>query len=76
MAEGSEPGPRRWKSILGLKVSVRFRLRDDPQHGYSEALGVVQAVHEAEGDEEVEVITRAGKVVSFAASDVTHVKVF
>src|SRR4051812_31696732 len=72
-----DPGPRGWRGILGRRVSVRFRLLDDPGHAYSEALGVVQAVRDAgEGDLEIEVITRTGRTALFAASHVTHLKVF
>jgi hypothetical protein len=70
-------GPKGWRATLGRKISVRYRLSGDPQHGHSEAVGVVSSVAgDSKDDIEVRLVTRRGLTVSFAARDVTHLKVF
>lgn len=77
MAEKPDPGPQGWRGVLGRKISVRYRLIDDPEHEFSEALGVVQSVEESSGrGMEIRLVTRAGRTVAFEATDVTHLKVF
>ena len=41
-----------WTDRLGRKVSVRYRLHGDPEHPFSEAVGVVASVT-ADGDTEI-----------------------
>ena len=65
-----------WKSLLGRKVSVRFRLRGDPDHPFSEAIGVVMAVDPSDGEETIKILTRRGDEVVVAASDVLARKTF
>jgi hypothetical protein len=67
--------PDDWHSLLGRKVSVRFRLHGDPSHRFSEAVGVVQAVGPASGgDAVVSILKRHGEVVEVAARDVLACK--
>ena len=68
--------PSSWKSLLGRKVSIRFRLRGDPEHPFSEAIGVVMAVDPSDGDERIKILTRRGDEVVVAASDVLARKTF
>ncbi len=65
-----------WKPLLGRKVSLRYRLHD-PQHPYSEVIGVVSAVRsDPSGDQIVSILTRSGETKQIAAADVTATKLF
>ena len=65
-----------WRAAVGRKVSIRFRLHDDPDAGYSEAIGVVQSVRGDQGKEvEVSILTRTRGLVTVSASDITNAKV-
>ena len=51
-----------WRSLLGRKVSVRYRLEGDPGHPYSEAIGIVMAVKPDEtGAATVTIVNRRGE---------------
>ena len=63
-----------WKKALGRKVSVRFRLRDDPEHPFSEAIGYVQAVTPAHPDAVVSIVNKRGEITRFALGDVEAAK--
>ncbi len=65
-----------WKAVLGRKVSIRYRLHDDPAHPFSEAIGMVQAVRGEEGAERVEIVNRRGEVASVATDDILAAKLF
>ena len=65
-----------WRARLGRKVSLRFRLHGDPEHPFSEAIGVVQSVREVDGRDHIEVVDRRGGVVSIAVEDVLAAKLF
>ena len=69
----SEP---RWRELLGRKVSLRYALHDDPDHPFSEAIGVVMSVRGDAADELVTIVNRRGETVEIAASDVLAHKVF
>ena len=59
-----------WKALLGRRVSLRFRLHGDPEHPFSEAVGMVSFVGPREGDRvAVEVVSRRGKTVSVRLED-------
>jgi hypothetical protein len=51
-------------------------LHDDPAHPFSEAIGVVQAVRDEAGVQQVEVLNRKGEVVIVAVTDVLAAKLF
>jgi ribosomal protein S12 methylthiotransferase accessory factor YcaO len=84
VAQWRAPTPRRrsaassedWHSHLGRKVSIRYRLHDDPAHPFSEAIGVVQAVRDEAGVQQVEVLNRKGEVVIVPVTDVLAAKLF
>ena len=62
--------------MLGAKVSIRYRLHDDPGgHPFSEAVGVVMAVDKQSDDATVTIMTKRGEV-SVAIDDVLAMKVF
>jgi hypothetical protein len=55
-----------FRSLIGRKISVRYRLHDDPEHPHSEAVGMVASV----GDGVVSVVNRRGEMSVFAIDDV------
>ena len=65
-----------WHAHLGRKVSIRYRLRDDPTHPFSEAIGVVQAVRDTNGSEQIEILSRRGEVATVATDDILAAKLF
>jgi hypothetical protein len=71
----NEP-PHEWKPFLGRKVSVRFRLEDDPHHEFSEAIGVIQAVIDESTGQRIEIVKRRGEVVSVAADAILAAKMW
>jgi hypothetical protein len=65
-----------WRSLLGRKVSVRFRAHDDPEYPFSEAIGVVQSVADTGDGARLRMINRKGRSVEIALDDVLAAKVF
>ena len=61
-----------FKQNLGRKVSLRYRLHGDPDHPFSEAIGMIQSV---EADV-VEIVNRRGEVSSIAIGDILAAKLF
>jgi hypothetical protein len=61
-----------WRALIGRKVSVRYTLHDDPEHPFSEAIGVLQSVTGAR----LRILRRRGEVVDVALDDVLAAKVF
>jgi hypothetical protein len=57
-------------------VSVRYRLHGDPDHPFSEAVGVVATVAPDGDGEVVTILDRRGKAISIPAHDMLAVKVF
>ncbi len=68
--------PPDWRPYLGRKVSLRYRLRGDPEYSFSEAIGVLVAVEESEGDARLKILKRRGEQVVVAARDVEAAKIF
>jgi hypothetical protein len=63
-----------WRARLGRKVSLRFKLHGDPEHAFSEAIGMVASV-EGEGlPATIAVVNRRGETTVFAAGDVIATK--
>ena len=65
-----------WRRLLGRKISIRYRLHDDPEHPFSEAIGVVSAVEQDERGASISILTRRGATVDVADSDILAVKEF
>ena len=66
-----------WTKLLGRKISIRYKLHDDPAHGFSEAIGVVQSVRpNAEGVAEIGILTRHGQTKHVPVRDVLVAKLF
>ncbi len=63
------------KGRLGEKISILFRIEGDPDHPYSEVVGLLQrvAVDEA-GARMLAVCRRDGSVVEVAEADVIRLK--
>jgi hypothetical protein len=66
-----------WSEHLGRKISIRYKLHDDPAHGFSEAIGVVQSVRpNAAGVSELGILTRRGETKFVPVDDVLAAKLF
>ena len=60
-----------WRALLGRKVSIRFRVLNDPEHPLSEAIGVVMAVKSDEtGRPIVSIVNRRGETVEVPIENV------
>jgi len=63
------------KGRLGEKISVLFRIEGDPDHPYSEVVGLLQRVAVSEsGARTLAVCRRDGSVVEVAETDVIRLK--
>ena len=62
-----------WIALLGAKVSIRFVLHGDPDHPFSEAVGVVMAVDRDK--QRIVLMTKKGEV-SVEMRDLLATKVF
>lgn len=67
--------PERWRALLGRKISIRYALAGDPEHPFSEAIGVISAVSETD-DPTITIMGRDGKTTVVASSSVLQGKVF
>lgn len=65
-----------WKTLLGRKVSIRYRLHGDPEHPFSEAIGVVMSVADSDQGEQITILTRRGHEVVVGAEEVLAQKTF
>jgi hypothetical protein len=61
-------------ALLGRKVSIRFVLRGDPDHPFSEAIGVVMSTDPEPGV--VTILGKNGEKVDVAVRDILATKVF
>jgi hypothetical protein len=61
---------------LGRKVSLRFKLHDDPDHPHSEAIGMVASVEQDGPSAVVTVVNRRGESTRFDCADVEAAKDF
>ncbi len=67
--------PERWHALLGRKISIRYALADDPEHPFSEAIGVISGV--SEGDQPtITILGRDARSTEITASSVLQGKVF
>jgi hypothetical protein len=65
-----------WRELLGKKVSIRYRLHGDPEHPFSEAIGVVMSVDTSDRGEQITIMTRRGAEVVVGTEDVLAQKTF
>ena len=76
-AASSPSTPEEWSKQLGRKISIRYKLHDDPAHGFSEAIGVVQSVRPNDaGVAELGILTRQGQTRYVPVADVLAAKLF
>jgi hypothetical protein len=59
---------------LGGKLSILFRIEGDPEHPYSEVVGLLQRVSGDEGARTLAVCRRDGSVVEVAEADIVRLK--
>ncbi len=72
----AEP-PADWAPYLGNKVSLRYRLRGDPQHPFSEAIGVLASLEDApDGARLLRIFNRRGNQISVPVDDILAAKIF
>ena len=64
-----------WKPHLGRKVSLRYRL-DDPEHPFSEAIGVIASVAGDDGGQSLTILTRSGGSKTIPVADILAAKLF
>jgi hypothetical protein len=67
--------PERWRALLGRKISIRYALAGDPEHPFSEAIGVISALSEG-AHPTITILGRDGKKVEVATSSILQGKVF
>ena len=66
-----------WKPHLGRKVSLRYKLHDDTEHPFSEAIGVVASIGtDDDGKQTLAVLTRSGGTRSVPVDDIVASKLF
>ena len=76
-AASSPKTAEEWSGHLGRKISIRYKLHDDPSHGFSEAIGVVQSVRPNDsGVSELGILTRHGQTKYVPVDDVLAAKLF
>jgi hypothetical protein len=68
--------PEVWRGMLGTKVSLRYRIHDDPAHPFSEAIGFVQSVVTNDADETLTIVNRRGRESKMALADILAAKAF
>ena len=88
-SEPSRPGDRRsdrlqtgfrpvseadWRRCLGRRVTLRYRLRDESEHPFSEALGTLQSVTPGEGGVQISLVNRRGELLTLDLEDVENAK--
>ncbi|HEY2666276.1 MAG TPA: hypothetical protein VGK51_05515 [Actinomycetota bacterium] len=79
MAASSDPGESQddagFQRRLGEKISILYRIEGDPEHPYSEVVGLLQRVGVNEsGARTLAVCRRDGSVVEVAEADVIRLK--
>ena len=55
---------------------MRYRLRDDPEHPFSEAIGFVQSVEVEDSEPVVSIVNKRGETVRIVLEDIEAAKVF
>jgi ribosome maturation factor RimP len=77
MTEPTPASVQEWRNHLGRKVSLRYRLRGDPAHPFSEAIGVIQSVGTDEaGTDKLVILNRRADTVEVPIDDVLAAKLF
>ena len=67
--------PARWRGLLGRKISIRYALAGDPEHPFSEAIGVISGVSDSDPPT-ITILARDGERKEIRASDILAGKVF
>ena len=70
------PDPAGWHALLGRKISIRYALDGDPQHPFSEAIGVVARVSGGREDQTIAILGRSGEEKIVRCDRVLAGKVF
>jgi hypothetical protein len=67
--------PDAWRALLGRKITIRYALKADPEHPFSEAIGVISGVSDG-ADPTIAIMGRDGTTIEVEASSVLQGKVF
>jgi hypothetical protein len=67
--------PSGWRALLGRKITIRYALAGDPDHPFSEAIGVISGVSDGD-DPTITIMGRDGAMTEVRSSDVLQGKVF
>ena len=69
--------PNDYRPLLGRKLSLRYRLHDEPAHPFSEVVGVLASVAPGADDREtLSILTRRGETVHVPAAEIEAARVF
>lgn len=70
-----EPSNSEHRRHLGRRLSILYRLEDDEEHPFSEAVGYLQRV-DGQGENEVLVLTRSdASIVEVRSSSIVRLKI-
>ncbi|MGH2772084.1 MAG: hypothetical protein ACRDIU_02955 [Actinomycetota bacterium] len=72
--EPTDPPRRLSEENLGEKVSAYFRIHGDPEHPFSEVVGLLQAIDRSSGRTVYRITRRSGEVVEVPEADVLKLK--
>ena len=64
-----------WRRALGRKVTLRYRVHDDPEHEVAEAVGFVQSVDRGDGVH-ISIVNRRGELTRVPLDDIEAAKLF
>ena len=68
--------PDDWRALIGRRVSLRYALRGDPDHPFSEAIGVIGSVEGDGPGASITLFTKKGERLTLRAADVLAAKAF
>ena len=68
--------PERWRALLGRKISIRYALAGDPDHPFSEAIGVVSGISDEDGVPVITIMKRDGRTETVRTADILAGKVW
>ena len=72
--EPTDPPPQLSEENLGQKVSAYFRVRGDPEHPFSEVVGLLQGIDRSSGGVVYRIARRSGEVVEIDVADIVKLK--
>lgn len=71
----SAAATRLTEAEIGVRVSLQFRIHDDPSYPFSEAVGVLQGIDHGTDDVVYRIVRRNGEVVEVKDDDIVKLKI-